>query len=682
MAPPVTKIAILGGGCGALSAAFWLSATPQLRASYEVTVYAQGWRLGGKGASGRAPGNGRIEEHGLHMMMGFYETVFKTIADCYSAMPRQPGDAFTSWRQAFVAQRRVSLWLHLPVAAPSEWLPMTLDFPQYPGTPGDDKLELAPSTDYMADAIARVLEMLAEKMFARLVAAHPGAGLTAVPFKTLLDSIRALHGSASPASILHLLRDAQFLFKTLFVPGMKARFEAAPPTPSAFELYTIFLFIDLGLAGLIGLLSDVQSQGEAGYDTINHLDFKDWLQSHQADPVATASPLVMCLYDLAFAYLGGDSSTPANGQAAAGAMLRLCLRLALTYKDAPLWKMNGGMGDIIFTPLYRTLESRGVRFEFFRRASALHVAGGRIAAIDFQVQAQLLNPPYQPLERLAMNGGQEWDCWPSQPRWDQLVNGAVLAQQGVDFEDPWTQHSEGAVTLADGVDFDQVILAIPPAAARPITAEISAASPAWLAMLNNTHSVATQSLQMWLKPPPAQLGVAGRSVAICYEDPWRTWSEMSHLLPYECWPAATQPGSCEYLCGTLKPLAAAPAPGSNDPAFLPTANLQVRQAAATWLANFTGGLWPGVSLAGGGLDTTAVVAEYGRANLAYSELYVQTLPSTVGFRLDPGWRGMANLLLAGDWTLTSINGGCAEAAFESGLRAACAITGQPPPELP
>ena len=39
------KVAVLGGGCGAMSAAFYLTSTPELRARYEVTVYQQGWRL-------------------------------------------------------------------------------------------------------------------------------------------------------------------------------------------------------------------------------------------------------------------------------------------------------------------------------------------------------------------------------------------------------------------------------------------------------------------------------------------------------------------------------------------------------------------------------------------------------------------------------------------------------------
>ena len=48
-----TKVAVLGGGVGSMVAAFELTSTPALREKYEVTIYQMGWRLGGKGASGR-----------------------------------------------------------------------------------------------------------------------------------------------------------------------------------------------------------------------------------------------------------------------------------------------------------------------------------------------------------------------------------------------------------------------------------------------------------------------------------------------------------------------------------------------------------------------------------------------------------------------------------------------------
>ena len=80
--------------CASIVAAYELTSTPELRERYDVTVYQLGWRLGGKGASGRNAEHGqRIEEHGLHIWFGFYENAFRVMRDAYEELGRQPGDA-------------------------------------------------------------------------------------------------------------------------------------------------------------------------------------------------------------------------------------------------------------------------------------------------------------------------------------------------------------------------------------------------------------------------------------------------------------------------------------------------------------------------------------------------------------------------------------------------------------
>ena len=49
---PPKKVAIIGGGMGALTTAYFLT-DPAAGGEFDVTVYTMGWRLGGKGASGR-----------------------------------------------------------------------------------------------------------------------------------------------------------------------------------------------------------------------------------------------------------------------------------------------------------------------------------------------------------------------------------------------------------------------------------------------------------------------------------------------------------------------------------------------------------------------------------------------------------------------------------------------------
>ena len=48
------RVAVLGGGAGALAAVWGLVNSPDAD-RYDVTVYQLGWRLGGKARSGRNP---------------------------------------------------------------------------------------------------------------------------------------------------------------------------------------------------------------------------------------------------------------------------------------------------------------------------------------------------------------------------------------------------------------------------------------------------------------------------------------------------------------------------------------------------------------------------------------------------------------------------------------------------
>ena len=95
------RVAVVGGGCAAMAAAFELS-RPEHDGRFEISVYQMGWRLGGKGASGRGR-HDRIEEHGLHLWMGFYENAFRLMRECYAELGRDADRCrIADWRDAFV----------------------------------------------------------------------------------------------------------------------------------------------------------------------------------------------------------------------------------------------------------------------------------------------------------------------------------------------------------------------------------------------------------------------------------------------------------------------------------------------------------------------------------------------------------------------------------------------------
>ena len=81
-----------------------------------------------------------------------------------------------------------------------------------------------------------------------------------------------------------------------------------------------------------------------------------------------------------------------------------------------------------------------------------------------------------------------------------------------------------------------------------------------------------------------------------------------------------------------------------------------------------------------------LAAQYLRANFVPSERYVLSPPGSTVHRLDAdalarddavGPDRVSNLILAGDWTLNGVNGGCVEAATMSGMQASRAICGTP-----
>src|SRR6478735_1714423 len=76
------KIVILGGGMASLSAAYELTDYKGWQDNYDITLYQTGWRLGGKTATGRGVCD-RIEEHGIHILQGWYDTTFRLLRSVY-----------------------------------------------------------------------------------------------------------------------------------------------------------------------------------------------------------------------------------------------------------------------------------------------------------------------------------------------------------------------------------------------------------------------------------------------------------------------------------------------------------------------------------------------------------------------------------------------------------------------
>jgi uncharacterized protein with NAD-binding domain and iron-sulfur cluster len=627
-------VAVLGGGLGGIAAAYELTATEQLRDRFEVVVYQQGWRIGGKGASGRnRADHNRIEEHGLHLFMGWYDQAFSLVRHCYDEWRRPANHPFRSWRDAFLPVRSISLEEQIGSAG---WKTFEIPFPVVPGSPGDPQVLLDPGR-----LLSRLTCWLADPA-ERLGIHRPAPGARWHPHH--LARLVALDPRPQGEHHRGLLR---VLEEITAVVGQRVE-EVSE------DLRWTWILLRLGVAMAKGLALDVVPYGEHGWERINHLDLKKWLACHGAPhPEVSFSAPVRAFYDLAFAYLEGDATSIEKAQVAAGAAMRTLLRIAFGYRDAPLWRMAAGMGDTVFTPLYEVLFQRGVSFRFFRRVQGLGLSGSRVSAIELWRQADLLEEHYRPLFR---SGG--LDCWPSQPLWGQLVDGGRLKERGVDFESFWCTEHAGTETLVAGTDFDALVLGIPIGALPFVAPRLIEASPRWKAMVAGIPTVMTQSAQLWMAPE-----LAGPPVGTAYVEPLASFADMSFLLGREAW-GEDPPRSIEYLCGPLRqPAGEDP---YRDPRFPPKQRQQVIANTNHWLATAARHVWPSY-------EPQALLQQYCRANVDPSERYVLTPPSTVGLRLDPADSGFDNLFPAGDWVRTSVNGGSAEAAVEGGKAAAAAI---------
>jgi uncharacterized protein with NAD-binding domain and iron-sulfur cluster len=321
-----------------------------------------------------------------------------------------------------------------------------------------------------------------------------------------------------------------------------------------------------------------------------------------------------------------------------------------------------------------------------------------VAAIELSHQVKLApgRDRYEPLVDVEVDratGRHVLPCWPSEPLWDQLEGGDALrkklARRGLTLESAWCSESVGSETLLAGDHFDLVVLGISIGALDDVARDLRARE-AWSAMMDTVGTVQTQAFQLWLSPDLAALGwKAGTTILTGYAEPFDTWGDMSHLVPKESWPPTNEPRTIAYFCSALRD--AEPIPPYTDEDFPRREHERVRENARSWVSWRTGLIWPLAVLpeAKRPLDPRLLVdlaagegaarfdAQFFRANVDPTERYVLSIPGTTRYRLKADGAGVSNLRLAGDWTWTSMQSGCAEAAIESGMRASRAISGFP-----
>ncbi|RYH12245.1 NAD(P)-binding protein [Tropicimonas sp. IMCC6043] len=695
------KVAVLGGGVGAMTAAFALTETAEARARYEVTVYQLGWRLGGKGASGRRAGEGqRIEEHGLHVWSGFYDNAIAQMKACLKELKDAGADGtFLSFEDAFIPHGNIALG----DAAPGGWRFWPMQVAGNSAVPGSDDVYLSP-VYYLQELAAYLRELLDSETLAAHQPEHPADALPdrviahiGARIDDTLDSLGAtalhwLHGLARalPGDLGAVASEDVEALQALAhqvqrdIRTARASFAGTMSTAEmSADMRKAYLILDLGGAALRGMIADDVLL--EGFESIDGEEISQWLARHGAQPETIDSPLVRAVYDYAFGFRHGRTD-PSHRAIAAGTFLHGSMRLFFTYKKAIFFKMRAGMGDTIFTPYYKALKARGVKFEFFHKVRTLELDAAKLAVerIVIDRQATVTAGEYAPFVRVD-----GLDCWPSEPFYDQLEEGAALRDRKINLESSWTDWAPvGTRTLELGKDFDEVILGISLGALPEIAGELIAADPAWRRMIDRVETTATQAMQLWLKPTVDALEWPdGDSILTAYADDMNTWADMTHLTATEDWPTALEPGSIAYFCGPLADPEVIPP--YTDTGFPARAHAAVMESSRRWMHDHGPRIWPGAFDAAGQFDESALIStqspgaggmwqtQYFRANYEPTERYVLSVPGSTAARLRSDRSGFRNLWLAGDWTYTGINAGCVEAAAMSGLRAAAGLAGKP-----
>lgn len=723
-----TRVLIVGGGPSGLATAWELGHGPR-RDQLDISVYTLGWRLGGKGATGRGP-NGRIQEHGIHGFAGFYANSTAMLRQSYLDLyPDHPQGHTTNGATNKPATNGAVPAELLPGVAPRSLdealLPedYSVDFlyneghaysrplwaPHNDAKPWDGELSLTTE-----EAIQSIISLTSNAILQRPIpfgssswravqrVAAAGAWLSRQVVTRRLARLAEALRTAESGMIEGLLSDV--LAKAL---RWKMRGRGAPKSQFANIDYMVALIRGLTRSGIL------DQDHPTDVDELDHLDYKTWLRNCGISDATLKTGLPNVPAFICFQFPDGDTTLDPSMSAAAyvGWMVRLALVKGTSYSF-----FRSGTGESVIAPMFRSAQQAGVHFEFFHKLINVipSVDGSSIDRVVFRRQARL-RPGLHQYEPMTRIDGVSYDVWPAEPLFDQLhpddADGISTAR--VDLESYWSGW-EGIddVVLERGRDFDQIVLAIPPTAFPYVCPDLLAKSET-LTNAMGLESCATIGVQLWLNKTLPELGITRkiprgqRMIGASFIDPFNVIGDFSELLDHEGWrfqpqkervanplaaPMAT-PQTLLYLCG---PIADRTDPLRHDFADHSVPHAAYEQAiaitaqylatAALWLPNAPGdrpadnlGLDVGTLFVNDptvlGLDR--LDTQYLKVNIDPSERYVLSLPGSVAKR-PKAWACEANnLTLAGDWIYTGINIGSFEGAVTSGRLAAHSLTGFP-----
>lgn len=700
------KVVILGGGPAGMSTA-WNLVHGDRASELDVTVYTMGWRLGGKGATGRSA-DGRIQEHGIHGFTGFYWNSTQMLNDSYRDLhgpnPPEPGPGeLPNSIESALVHNDFSI---SPLYSEGRFTEQPMFMPGNDDHPWERPIE--PNTD---DVIETIFSMLSTTIFHREVEHDywkntPGRRLLAFVRKVSkfwvtreLEKAAQFAATADHDAAVHCLD--RMLGRLL---DHELRDNGQPRNR--------FTTIDFFRTLVKGIIADGVLDPDFEVDRLDGETYLDWLKRHGAHDATLETGLPNAPAFICFQLPNGDGSVQPNMSAAS--WVQWMIR-GFIGKGAPYMFFRSGTGESVIKPFYESARKHGATVEFFHKLKGLELSpdGTTVDRIVFRRQARLA-PGLDRYEPMVEHPGVDGPVWPAAPDWDQLhpddVAGIFAAKPGslgrevptedhADLESYWSAW-EGVddVVLVRGRDFDHAVLATPPSTFPYVCPQLVSDDQSVLhRAMTGQPTCATVGVQLWMTETLSELGWqrklegSDRYMGASFPNPYNVMVDFSDLMAFENWPA-NGPKSLLYMCG---PLADLDDPLDHDFANHGYPQLQMARAitltsqyletAATWLpeaakdrAADTLGLDPNLLHTPRDADGVGrLTQQYLKVNIDPSERYVMAPADSVSSRPQAWGSGVDNLALAGDWIYTGINVGSFEGAATSGKLAAHALTGFP-----
>lgn len=733
------RVVVLGGGPSACAAAFYLA---KQQDRYEVELYTQGWRMGGKCGAGRnLDAANRIEEHGLHAFIGFYQNAFRTVREIYEhaelplAVGQPPYDhenhegpfaaAFIGHDDIGVFDRWNDQWCYFKTpqtyrdSAPGDIPRGEWDYPPFLAYGFKAALEKVLSDLTTFIGLAPSTEEDVEQEFAERKHAEEQKPKEQSVWQEFWEDAReALEGAQSSVkrtldSLVNYLEDmaleriaqdieeGRAFYRGLswllgvLRKGLKRAY--ASKIEGDKEAWYVWTNLDLVLTILIGIIDDKAVH----FDVLDDWDFRQWLLHHGLDPANGQIASITQVYETLFAH-GSERAEP--DELACGVALRWFVLVGFLWNGWPVYDFKYSCPQTLITPYYLALKKLGVKVHFFHRVTELEVEGSgderRLGGIRMQVQATVKggSDAYQPLLPDLPGNPPGQPDWPIHPHWDQLEEGEALKAQDVNLENVWsTWQGAGEKVLRQGPDgdFDLCVLGIPLAAlpklTKPLTDPQSPShDPRWAAMFEHMKVTETISTQLWLKKPATELYRWKLGLMTSYALPEPSFADFSHLVQWERWEGSEAARFCAYHTGSLTAISVAQAWPDETPDYPDRQNARWREHFRAWLHENYRGLyteaperfedfleWLAIPESTPTTGIDRLWAQYFNQSSQPSDLYVLSQPKTNRHRMGQGESGVAGLFLCGDWTRTDLNCGCVEASTQSGMLAARVISNEP-----